>query len=107
MNKQELINKYGRNSPSRWKRRGFVVLPHALLFDEKLGRAALIVFWVLTAHLFRGKKYVFPSITTPEQETRYSRHTVINAVKELEKSGYLEKEKEQGKVTKYYLKVTT
>ena len=107
MNKQDLLARYRRNLPAKWKQRGFTVLPHALLFNEHISKSTLLVFWVLTAHMFRGKKYAFPSLTTLEEETRSSRHTVIKAIRELKDNGYLEVEgnKNSGKVNKYYLKV--
>jgi len=106
INSKELLKKYGKNSPSKWKREGFVMLPHALLFDPRAGLPALMVFWVLTAHMFRGKEYCFPSITTLEEETRLSRHTVIKGIKSLEEMGYLKIERGGGrKTSRYYLKV--
>lgn len=77
------------------------MLPHSLLFNDGISRAALLVFWVLTVHPFRGRSYCFPSLTTLQKETRYSRPTVIKAVKA---SGYLEVEKAAGRPNKYWLR---
>ena len=110
-NINNLIKKSGytekllKNSPIKWKHKGFVMLPHELLFNEKIGHSGLLVFWVLTAHLFRGKSYCFPSIEKLEKETRLSKHTVINGIKQLEMAEYLEVERKKGKTNKYFLKV--
>ena len=80
------------------------MLPNSLMFDERITRGAMLVYWVLTLHLFRGKKYCFPSVRTIEKESRLSRPTVIMAIKLLEELGYVETEKESGKKSKYYLK---
>lgn len=105
MDLKNLKEKYTRNSPIKWKKLGFAMLPTALIEDKRLSRSCLVVFWVLTVHMFRGKKYCFPSIETIAQEAHSSRPTVIKAIKELEKYGYLEIEKKDGNVNKYYLKV--
>ena len=107
IDKNYLTKKYLRNSPIKWKNQGFVIIPHELLFNEKVNRPALMVFWVLTAHLFRGKTYCFPSLSALEKETRFSRPSVIKGIKCLKDLGYLEVEggKKTGKVNKYYLKV--
>ncbi len=105
INKKELLNKMTRNSPIRWKKVGFVMLPHELLFDEKLPRAALMVFWVLVVHTFTGKKGCYPSLLTLEEETRYSRPTIIAAINALEKEGWLNVDRAEGKVSQYYVKL--
>ena len=105
MNKNVYLNKVIRNSPIKWKKLGFAMLPTSLLEDTRLSRSCLVVFWVLTAHLFRGKEFCFPSIATIAKEAHASKPTVIKAIKELEKSGYLEIEKGHRKVNRYYLKV--
>lgn len=88
----------------KWKM-GFAMIPTQVLMDEQLSRSCLIVFWVLTVHIFRGKKYCFPSIPTIAKEAHSSRPTVIKAIKELEQNGYLDVERTSGEVSKYYLKV--
>lgn len=98
------IHKYTANSINTWKHRGFAILPHALLADERLPRSALMVFWVLTMHLFRGKKYVFPSLPTIAKEAHMCRRTAFTAVKKLRELGYLEIGKTKGKPNKYFLK---
>lgn len=107
MNKNELLKKYIRNSPIKWKHDGFVMLPHALLFNQNASYASLLVFWVLTAHLFKGKDYCFPSLRVLQDETRLSKNTVLKGIKELKDLGYLEVQgdRKSGKVNKYYLKV--
>ena len=103
-NKSGLLKKYIRNSPVKWKM-GFSIIPTQILMDERLSRSCLIVFWVLTVHIFRGKKFCFPSTATIAKEAHSSRPTVIKAIKELENYGYLEVERFPGGVSKYYLKV--
>jgi hypothetical protein len=44
------VKKYLRNSPIRWKYEGFAIIPNSIVFDEKFGRAALMVYWILTVH---------------------------------------------------------
>jgi len=43
----------------KWKM-GFSIIPTQILMDERLSRSCLIVFWVLTVHIFRGKKILLP-----------------------------------------------
>ena len=88
----------------KWKM-GFAMIPTQVLMDERLSRSCLIVFWVLTVHMFRGKKFCFPSIPTIGKEAHSSRPTVIKAIKELEQYGYLDVERTSAGVSKYYLKV--
>ena len=103
-NKNGLLKKYIRNSPVKWKM-GVAMIPTQVLMDERLSRSCLIVFWVLTVHIFRGKKFCFPSLPTIAKEAHSSRPTVIKAIKELEQYGYLEVERSSGGVSKYYSKV--
>ena len=102
-NKSGLLKKYIRNSPVKWKM-GFSIIPTQILMDERLSRSCLVVFWVLTVHIFRGKQFCFPSTATIAKEAHSSRPTIIKAIKELEQYGYLEVERSAGGVSKYYLK---
>jgi len=106
INSKELLKKYGENSPSKWKRSGFAMLPHTLLFDPRAKLPALMVFWILTVHMFRGKNKCFPSLKTLEEETRLSRNTVLKGIRILKEMGYLQVEggKKTGKPNNYYLK---
>lgn len=101
--KDSYLKKVTRNSPIRWQRSGFAMLPNSLLFDARIGRSALLVFWVLTVHLFKGKEYCFPKIDTIAKETRCDRRTVSRAVKELKDAGYLTVESRPGEVNRYKL----
>ena len=101
-----LKGKIIRNSPIRWKKVGFVMLPHELLFDESLPRAALMVYWVLVLHTFRGKNECNPSLKLLEQETRYSRPSILGAIESLEKNGWLEVDRGHRKVNRYFVKIT-
>lgn len=105
-NSHNLEQKYLRNSPIKWKKLGFAMLPTSLLGDSRLSRSCLLVFWVLTVHLFRGKKYCWPSIKTIAGEAHMSSPTVIKAVKQLKQFGYLEVEgsMQSGKANHYFLK---
>ena len=104
---QKLLQKYTAKSPSRWKKLGFAMLPTSLLNDPRLSRSCLVVFWVLTAHLFRGKKYCFPSIKTIADEAHMSSPTAIKAIKQLKQHNYLEIEgsSKSGKANRYFLNV--
>ena len=75
----------------KWKM-AFTMIPTQILMDERLSRSCLIVFWDLPVHIFRGKKFCFPSTTTIAKEAHSSRPTVIKAIKELDQYGYLEVE---------------
>ena len=103
--KTYLKGKLAKNSPIRWKKIGFVMLPHELLFDESLPRAALMVYWVLMIHQFKGKNSCSPSMKLLEQETRYSRPSIILGIESLEKRGWLEVERSHRKLNKYYVRV--
>lgn len=107
MEKINLKSKYQsliKENKGGYKYRGFVMLPHSLLMNEKIKPHALLVFWVLTAHLFKGKEYCFPSIQTIAKEARLSPRMVRYMIKDLEKQGYLEIQSTNGFVNKYYLK---
>jgi len=105
--KKEIEKRILRNSPSKWKHLGFAMLPTRLLLDDKLSKSSLLVFWVLTVHVFKGKLSCFPSLQTISDESHCSMPTAIKSIKELEKFGYLEIERSPGgRVSnKYYLKV--
>jgi hypothetical protein len=103
--KKNYLRKIVRNSPIRWKKVGFVMLPHELLFDVNLPRPALMVYWVLMVHQFQGKEGCHPSLKLLEQETRYSRPAIISAIKALESQGWLDVERHHLKVNKYYVKL--
>ena len=103
MNKKEILKKYLRNSPVKWKYEGFVMIPNSIVFNEKIGRAGLMVYWILTLHLFKGKDYCFPSLSTLQKETRLSRHTVIAGIKQLEANQKLIVERKKGEANRYKL----
>jgi len=100
-----LMMKYLRKSPVRWKKVGFVMLPHELLFDENLPRAALMVYWVLMVHQFEGKIGCHPSLRLLEQETRYSKPTIISAISALEGQHWIEVQRGHRKVNTYFVKI--
>ena len=104
VNFNERYNSLIRTNKGGYKYSGFVMLPHSLLLDDRLTRTSLIIFWVLTMHMFRGKDYCFPSLPTIAKESRLDKRTVMRATKVLEKYGYLEIQREKGQVNKYYLK---
>ncbi len=83
------LKKVTSNSPIRWKNWGFAMLPNSLMFDDRFARSALLVYWALTVHLFKGKDYGFPRIDTLASETSCDRRTVSRAIKELKDSKYL------------------
>ena len=101
-----ITERYLRNSPIKWKKMGFAMLPTSVVMDIRLSRPCLMVYWILVMHLFKGRKYCFPSLKIIAEESRYSRPSVVKAIKELKKCGYLEVEGDQksGKVNKYFLK---
>lgn len=103
-NVERYVKRAVRNSPIRWKELGFAFIPHRLLFDENIPRAALMVYWVLLAHQFQGKAYCSPSNALICKESRYSRPTVTTAIKALEEAGWLDCDRTAGKVTHYYVK---
>jgi hypothetical protein len=79
------------------------MIPNSIVFNEKIGRAALMVYWILTLHLFKGKTYCFPSLSTLQKETRLSRHTVISGIKQLEANHKLIVERKNGEANRYKL----
>lgn len=101
--KDAFLKRVTRNSPIRWRNWGFAMLPNSLIFNEKVGRSAMLVYWALTVHLFRGKEYCFPKIGTLAEETRCDRRTVSRAIKELKDAGYLKVESRPGEVNRYKL----
>ena len=103
INRKRALEKALRNSKNLWKIKGFAMLPHRLIFDDRVGKNGLLVFWVLTIHKFRGKKGHDPELETIEKESRLSRPTVIKTIRDLENAGYIETEKASGIKTRYYL----
>lgn len=97
------LQKVTRNSPVRWRNSGFAMLPNSLIFDDKIGKASLLVFQALTIHLFQGKDYCFPSRKTLSKETRLSARTITRAIKELRDNHYLFVESKAGEVNRYKL----
>ena len=97
------LQKVTRNSPVRWRNSGFAMLPNSLIFDERVGRSGLLVFWALTIHLFSGKDYCFPSRQTLAKETRLSPRSIPRAIKELTVAKYLIVESKPGEVNRYKL----
>ena len=79
------------------------MIPNSIVFNDKIGRAGLMVYWILTLHLFRGKDYCFPSLATLQEETRLSRHTVIAGIRELEANHKLTVERKSGEANRYKL----
>lgn len=79
------------------------MIPNSIVFNEKIGRAGLMVYWILTLHLFKGKDYCFPSLSTLQKETRLSRHTVIAGIKQLEANQKLIVERKKGEANRYKL----
>lgn len=74
------------------KRPPFTQLENAILEDEQVSKHALMVYWVLCKHANRDGEDSFPSLNTIAQESRSGRTTVVKAVKELIKLGYIKKE---------------
>jgi hypothetical protein len=101
-----LRRRYRREVPSRWKDAGFAALPKSVLFDHRLSKTAIVVFSLLIAYTFEGKKYCYPKQSTLAKEAHASRRSVVTALKELETFGYLEIEHNasQGKANRYFLK---
>jgi DNA-binding MarR family transcriptional regulator len=101
-NFQKLFSRYATKSPERWKIYGWSCLTNSLLFDERLTKNHLLVCLVIAVHHFRGQDYCNPSLRTIAREARLSIQTTINAVRELEKQGWLQVERNPGKANKYY-----
>jgi hypothetical protein len=99
------LKKVTRNSPIRWQNSGFAMLPNSLIFNANISRSGLLVYWVLTVHLFKGKTYCFPKIETIAKEARCDRRTVTRAIRELKDTGYLKVESTPGEVNRYKLKM--
>ena len=93
INKERLLDQYSKNAPDRWKVRGYARLPTALLMDTRITKTALLVYWVLAAHTFKGKEVCFPSLKTLATEAHCVKNTAIKATKELERLGYLRVER--------------
>lgn len=102
-NKEEYLKKFSYKG--KFKKDGFAMVPHSVLFDENLKKSDALTFWCLTVHMFKGKDYCFPSQSTIAKETKQSRRTVIRSINRLKKHGYLEVDKREGKSSKYYLKI--
>lgn len=107
MNKdKDYLNKFlEKPFKGKYKVEGWVAIPNKVVFDDRLSKSDLLVFWVLTIHQFRGKDFCFPSQKLIAEEAKLSRPTVNASVKRLEKYGYLEIEKKRGFSHRYYLKV--
>lgn len=97
--KEDLVDK----SSLKWKIKGFTKLPNSILFDNKVSKSGLLVFWALSMHLFKNV-YVFPSISKLQEETKLSRSSVIAGTKNLETVNYIKIQRHCGKANRYYLK---
>ena len=99
-----IMDRYTRNVSGKWKISGYSRIPNSAIHEKILSKAALITLWVLTIRTFKGKDVCFPSLRTMESETRYSRNSIIKAIRELEKYGYLrvERAKKGSKKTNRY-----
>lgn len=103
---EQLMDRYTRNTSGKWKLAGYSRLPNIAIHEKILGKAALLTLWVLSIRTFKGKDVCFPSLKTMESETRYAKNTIIKAIRELEKCGYLRVErakKGSKKTNRYYL----
>ena len=103
MNKKQILKTYLRNSPVKWKHEGFAMLPNSIVFNQDISRPGMMVFWILTLHLFKGKEYCFPSLSTLQKETRLSRNTVILGIRQLEAKKKLIVHRVKGESNKYKL----
>lgn len=102
---REKYDKQEKNTTTYWQKKGFVMLPHGILFDDSLCSSDLMVYWVLMVHQFQGKKYCTPSQSLISKESKVCRRTVISSLKRLELSKWIEVESKAGKVSKYYVKI--
>ena len=102
---RDKYDKQEKNITTYWQKKGFVMLPHGILFEDSLFSSDLMVYWVLMVHQFRGKKYCTPSQSLIAKESRLCRRTVISSLQRLENSKWIEKEAVAGKVNKYYVKI--
>ncbi|NTW89589.1 MAG: hypothetical protein HGB37_01580 [Candidatus Moranbacteria bacterium] len=100
LDQSALLQRYARNDPGKWKTSGFARFPISALYDERLDKAAIAVLLVLTARTFHGKKVSFPSLATIAKEARYSRPSVIKAIRTLEKFEYLTVERASNQTRK-------
>ncbi len=101
-----LMDRYTKNASGKWKRTGYSRLPNFAIHEKVLSKAALLTLWVLTIRTFKGKDVCFPSLRTMESETRYSKNSIIEAIRELERYEYLRVERgKRGskKTNRYYL----
>ena len=106
INKSKYLENASRNSSDRWRLYGFAKLPNKILSDKNFDRAMMLVYWVIRARTFDNKSNCFPSLTTIAEESRYSRNSVISAIKKLEKLGYIRVRRgknSEKKSNQYYL----
>lgn len=96
--------RYLDKSPIKWKEIGFVMLPHRILFDERLKSSDLMVYWILLVHQFKGKEYCYPSQKLIATETKLSLRTVSRAIKRLEASGWIDIDRKEGTTCRYYVR---
>jgi hypothetical protein len=81
--------------------RNFVRLPSAMARDATLSAEAIRLAAVLMSYDF-GKGYVFPKISTLENDTGTKKRTVIRSLEELERYGFLTRKK-RGRNNGYFL----
>lgn len=104
IDKDKLMKRFSENSLTKWKDRGFSMIPHKVLLDKRLSKPAKLVYCNLVMHTFIGKEVCNPSQKTIALETHCSKNTVIKATEELEKVGYVRVErssKNSRKVNRY------
>jgi hypothetical protein len=85
-----------RSSPLRW----FAAMPIALLKDPSIAAESKVLAGLLIA--YDGPKGCFPKISSLMKDLGSSKHTVIRSLEELERYGFLTREK-RGRNNTYHL----
>jgi len=75
------------------KRLPFTMVENAIIQDERLNKSDVMVYLILCMHADKNGKDCYPSIKTIARESRSSKDTVIESIKNLVKYDYLIKER--------------
>ena len=85
---------------------GFTQLPNCVLNDKTISLSAKVIYAKLPSYAWHNHS-VYPGQETMAEEIGAGKRTVVRAVAELEKAGYLEVQRRgQGLTNKYVLRHT-
>ena len=84
-------------------RRGFLWVDYGIIDDEELTSSDKVVYVVLARFTDNETQECYPSNKRLGEETGLTTRTIVNSIRHLEESGYVEVDRKSGKVNYYQL----